>query len=178
MFNKIVIFAAALAAVCAQQHGHGQEHHGHAVSSQSFVIHQVHHEHKDHHAAPVHHAPVHHAPHHEHVVAVHHAAPAHSSAPVHQAAPSHHEHHKEEHHDYYAHPKYEFSYKVEDPHTGDRKSQQESRDGDVVKGVYSLHEADGSVRTVEYNSDKHTGFNAYVKHSEPIKHVQTHHHHQ
>ncbi|XP_063379073.1 cuticle protein 7-like [Cydia fagiglandana] len=168
MFNKIVIFAAALAAVCAQQHGHGQDHHGHAVSSQSFVIHQVHQQHKDNHA-----------PHHQQVVAapVYQSAPVHYAIPVHHAAPAHHEHQKEEHHDYYAHPKYEFSYKVEDPHTGDRKSQHEFRDGDVVKGVYSLHEADGSVRTVEYNSDKHSGFNAYVKHSEPIKHVQPHHHH-
>lgn len=56
-----------------------------------------------------------------------------------------------------AHPKYEYEYKVQDPHTGDNKYQHESRDGDVVKGVYSLHEADGSVRTVQYDSDKHRG---------------------
>lgn len=56
-----------------------------------------------------------------------------------------------------AYPKYEYEYKVEDPHTGDKKYQHESRDGDVVKGVYSLHEADGSIRTVEYTSDKKTG---------------------
>jgi hypothetical protein len=56
-----------------------------------------------------------------------------------------------------AHPKYEFEYKVEDPHTGDRKFQRDSRDGDIVKGVYSLHEADGTVRVVEYSADKHSG---------------------
>ncbi|KPI97773.1 Cuticle protein 19 [Papilio xuthus] len=67
--------------------------------------------------------------------------------------------------DYYAHPKYEFDYKVEDPHTGDKKHQHEYRDGDVVKGVYSLHEPDGSVRVVEYHGDKHSGFHADVKHS-------------
>ncbi|KAJ8966928.1 hypothetical protein NQ314_003223 [Rhamnusium bicolor] len=37
--------------------------------------------------------------------------------------------------DYYAHPKYEYSYGVQDPHTGDHKSQHEERDGDVVKGL-------------------------------------------
>lgn len=33
-----------------------------------------------------------------------------------------------------AYPKYAFNYGVKDPHTGDIKSQQEERDGDVVKG--------------------------------------------
>ena len=56
-----------------------------------------------------------------------------------------------------SHPKYEFTYKVEDPHTGDKKSQHESRDGDVVKGVYSLHDADGTIRVVEYHADKKSG---------------------
>lgn len=32
------------------------------------------------------------------------------------------------------HPKYAFNYGVSDPHTGDIKSQHETRDGDVVKG--------------------------------------------
>lgn len=53
--------------------------------------------------------------------------------------------------------KYEFEYQVKDPHTGDHKYQHEHRDGHKVKGVYSLHEADGSVRTVEYAADKHAG---------------------
>jgi hypothetical protein len=68
----------------------------------------------------------------------------------------------EEHVDYYAHPQYKFEYGVNDPHTGDHKSQQETRDGDVVKGSYSFVEADGSVRTVEYTADDHNGFNAVV----------------
>ncbi|KAF7263773.1 hypothetical protein GWI33_001185, partial [Rhynchophorus ferrugineus] len=38
---------------------------------------------------------------------------------------------------------YDFGYSVSDPHTGDVKSQQESRRGDVVKGSYSLVDADG-----------------------------------
>ncbi|KAG8236740.1 hypothetical protein J437_LFUL016995 [Ladona fulva] len=64
--------------------------------------------------------------------------------------------------DYYAHPHYQFNYGVEDHHTGDIKSQHEERDGDVVKGQYSLHEPDGTVRTVEYTADAHNGFNAVV----------------
>ena len=56
-----------------------------------------------------------------------------------------------------AYPKYDFEYKVEDHHTGDIKSQHESRDGDVVKGYYSLKQPDGSEREVHYESDDHTG---------------------
>lgn len=61
-----------------------------------------------------------------------------------------------------AHPKYAFNYGVNDPHTGDHKSQWEERDGDVVKGEYSLVEPDGSIRTVSYTADGHNGFNAVV----------------
>ncbi|XP_069686000.1 cuticle protein 19-like [Periplaneta americana] len=73
--------------------------------------------------------------------------------------------------DHYEHPKYKFEYAVHDPHTGDVKEQWESRDGDAVKGSYSLKEADGGTRTVEYHADKHNGFVAVVKkaggHSKP-----------
>ena len=62
-----------------------------------------------------------------------------------------------------AYPKYAYDYAVKDAHTGDTKSQWETRDGDVVKGAYSLVEPDGTVRIVEYTSDKHNGFNAIVK---------------
>ncbi|XP_047526765.1 cuticle protein 8-like isoform X1 [Vanessa atalanta] len=66
-----------------------------------------------------------------------------------------------------AHPKYEYNYSVADGHTGDNKQQQESRDGDVVKGSYSFQEADGSIRTVEYSADDHSGFNAVVHNTAP-----------
>ncbi|CAH2107163.1 unnamed protein product [Euphydryas editha] len=66
-----------------------------------------------------------------------------------------------------AYPKYEYSYSVADGHSGDNKQQQEIRDGDVVKGSYSFHEADGSVRTVEYSADDHNGFNAVVHNTAP-----------
>ncbi|XP_041976449.1 uncharacterized protein LOC121731159, partial [Aricia agestis] len=61
-----------------------------------------------------------------------------------------------------SYPKYAFNYGVKDPHTGDIKSQQEARDGDVVKGSYSLVEPDGTTRVVNYSADDHTGFNAVV----------------
>lgn len=65
--------------------------------------------------------------------------------------------------------KYDFSYGVQDDHTGDIKSQTESRDGDVVHGSYTLIDPDGYKRTVEYSADKHNGFNAVV-HRDPIGH--------
>ena len=74
-----------------------------------------------------------------------------------------------------AHPKYQFNYGVKDHHTGDHKSQWEQRDGDVVKGSYSLVEPDGSIRTVEYTADDHNGFNAVVKKSGPSHHPSTKH---
>ncbi|EDW18961.2 cuticle protein 7 [Drosophila mojavensis] len=60
-------------------------------------------------------------------------------------------------------PKYQFDYGVKDAHTGDHKSQWEARDGDKVHGSYSLKEADGTTRVVEYTADDHNGFNAVVK---------------
>lgn len=68
--------------------------------------------------------------------------------------------------EYDPHPQYSFSYDVHDGLTGDAKSQHETRDGDVVKGSYSLIDADGSKRTVDYTADPHNGFNAVV-HKEP-----------
>ncbi|CAG7732035.1 unnamed protein product [Allacma fusca] len=62
-----------------------------------------------------------------------------------------------------AYPQYSFSYSVDDPTTGDQKSQQETRDGDNVSGSYSLVEPDGSLRTVTYTADAVNGFNAVVE---------------
>ncbi|CAH0557214.1 unnamed protein product [Brassicogethes aeneus] len=80
------------------------------------------------------------------------------------------------HVDYYAPPKYSFKYGVSDYHTGDIKSQHETRDGDVVKGQYSVVEPDGSVRTVEYTADEHNGFNAVVHKTAPTKQIEQHEH--
>ncbi|CAH1117873.1 unnamed protein product [Phaedon cochleariae] len=65
--------------------------------------------------------------------------------------------------DFDAHPQYEFNYGVQDAHTGDQKSQHEQRDGDVVKGYYTVAEPDGTLRTVHYTADDHNGFNAVVE---------------
>lgn len=68
--------------------------------------------------------------------------------------------------------KYDFAYGVHDEQTGDIKSQQESRDGDVVHGSYSLVEADGSRRIVDYTADSHNGFNAVVRREGGVHTVQ------
>jgi len=63
---------------------------------------------------------------------------------------------------------YHFAYSVEDPLTGDVKSQNEVSDGrGTVKGTYSMVEADGSTRVVEYTADDEHGFNAEVKRIAP-----------
>ncbi|XP_045492955.1 cuticle protein 19-like [Colias croceus] len=70
---------------------------------------------------------------------------------------------REERIEYNTYPKYEFEYKVDDPDTGDIKSQHETRDGGEVKGVYSLRQPDGHERTVHYRADDHNGFRADIK---------------
>lgn len=79
--------------------------------------------------------------------------------------------------EHHAPAKYEFEYSVHDPHTGDAKTQKEVRNGHQVHGSYSLIEADGSKRTVEYTADEHHGFNAVVHrepsaHPVPAKHIE------
>ncbi|KAG8236194.1 hypothetical protein J437_LFUL015568 [Ladona fulva] len=81
-------------------------------------------------------------------------------------------HHGQHDVDYYAHPHYNYKYGVHDQHTGDVKDQWESRDGDVVKGSYSLHEADGTIRQVHYTADDHNGFNAVVNRIGKAAHPQ------
>lgn len=48
------------------------------------------------------------------------------------------------------------------------QTQEETRDGDIVKGSYSLIEPDGSRRTVNYYSDPVNGFNAVVQKDLPV----------
>nr|XP_040218694.1 larval cuticle protein A2B-like [Anopheles coluzzii] len=78
----------------------------------------------------------------------------------------------EESQDYYAYPKYQFEYGVKDPLTGDHKSQWEMRDGDIVKGSYTLDEPDGTQRIVEYRADDRNGFEAIVKKIGKPKHPE------
>lgn len=65
---------------------------------------------------------------------------------------------------------YSFQYSVNDPHTHDIKEHKEERNGDVVKGYYSLVEPDGTRRIVEYTADKHKGFNAVVRREHSNQH--------
>lgn len=69
--------------------------------------------------------------------------------------------------EYDPHPQYKFAYDVQDAVSGDSKSQVEERDGDVVRGEYSLIDADGYKRTVQYTADPINGFNAVVN-REPL----------
>ncbi|XP_047526795.1 cuticle protein 8-like, partial [Vanessa atalanta] len=194
---QIFIFTTVLLAVSAQHHSHG-----HATSSQSIIRHDISHNqgynhiqsiqaspiayHNSapiaHHATTLHAAPtIHHLSPIAHQATSHHAVPiAHYAAPsvAVQHAPIHYNQHESQgHHEYNAHPKYEFEYSVADHHTGDIKSQHEARDGDHVTGSYSLHQSDGSIRTVHYNADGHNGFNAQVEYSGHSTHAQpaTHH---
>ncbi|KAI4496323.1 hypothetical protein M0804_000133 [Polistes exclamans] len=64
-------------------------------------------------------------------------------------------------------PQYSFAYDVQDTLTGDSKAQYETRNGDIVQGSYSLIEADGTRRIVEYTADPVNGFNAVVS-REPV----------
>ncbi|XP_070172527.1 uncharacterized protein [Polyergus mexicanus] len=76
------------------------------------------------------------------------------------------DHQEHRHHDgytvdYVGNPKYEFSYGVEDHHTGDFHGQKESRDGGSVSGEYSVKDPGGTFRVVSYHADKE-GFHAVV----------------
>ncbi|XP_014099733.3 larval cuticle protein A2B [Bactrocera oleae] len=73
--------------------------------------------------------------------------------------------------EYDPHPQYKYSYDVQDAVSGDSKTQVEERDGDVVRGEYSLIDADGYKRTVQYTSDPVNGFNAVVNREPLVKSV-------
>ncbi|KAF5275612.1 hypothetical protein FQA39_LY06724 [Lamprigera yunnana] len=155
--KKFALIVCTVAVCYAQHGGYG---HGHGASSFSSVSHG-HGHHNDHYN-------VHNLAHH---AVVHHAAPVVvHSAPLHSSYGHGHNHHV----DYHAHPKYEFNYGVSDAHTHDHHSQHEVRDGDVVHGEYSLHEADGTIRNVKYTADHKNGFNAHVTRSGHAVHPKTH----
>lgn len=70
-----------------------------------------------------------------------------------------------------AKPDYSFSYGVEDPLTGNSQNHKETRDGDVVKGQYTVLDPDGTTRTVTYTADPQNGFQATVHHSAPSENL-------
>lgn len=61
---------------------------------------------------------------------------------------------------------YDFSYSVQDPTTGDIKSQEESRRNGNVRGQYSWVDADGNRQITEYQADDQNGFQSEHR-SEP-----------
>ncbi|XP_065371140.1 larval cuticle protein A2B-like [Calliphora vicina] len=69
--------------------------------------------------------------------------------------------------EYDPHPQYSYGYDVKDAISGDSKSAVETRDGGFVQGQYSLNDADGYRRIVDYTSDPINGFNAVVR-REPL----------
>ena len=66
---------------------------------------------------------------------------------------------------------YAFKYEVNDKKTGDVKSHEENRKGDHTSGAYSMIEADGSKRLVEYTVEGASGFQAVVR-REPAGHLE------
>jgi len=56
---------------------------------------------------------------------------------------------------------------------GDNKAQEETRNGDVVQGSYSLIEPDGARRVVSYAADPVNGFNAVVQRNPTVKTAAT-----
>ena len=60
------------------------------------------------------------------------------------------------------HAHYSYGYSVNDARSGDLKAREETRDGDVVQGSYTVADPDGRIRHVEYTADRDHGFNARV----------------
>lgn len=99
----------------------------------------------------------------------------------HQPQPHHSHHYHDKHEEYEKPVNYEFGYSVHDEHTGDIKSQTETRNGDTVQGRYELIDPDGYKRIVEYTADAHNGFNAVVRREPtdikiPVPQPKTHQH--
>ena len=64
---------------------------------------------------------------------------------------------------YFDDSNYNFEYAVNDASTGDVKSQNEVRRGDQVQGQYTMVDADGYQRIVDYHADDVNGFDAEVR---------------
>ncbi|XP_034836063.1 larval cuticle protein A2B-like [Maniola hyperantus] len=72
--------------------------------------------------------------------------------------------------------KYNYWYDIVDPSTGDTKSQHEFRQGDLVKGSYSVIDPDGTKRTVDYTADSKHGFKAVVRTEPTLSNTIAKHH--
>lgn len=61
--------------------------------------------------------------------------------------------------------KYEFSYQVQDAHSGNDFGHHEGRDGDVAWGSYEVLLPDGRKQVVDYQADQN-GFNPQIRYEQ------------
>lgn len=59
-------------------------------------------------------------------------------------------------------PSYQFGFDVKDDEFTNYQNRKESREGNVIKGSYSVVDSDGFIRTVSYTADPKEGFKAEV----------------
>uniref|UniRef100_A0A182JIH3 Cuticular protein RR family n=1 Tax=Anopheles atroparvus TaxID=41427 RepID=A0A182JIH3_ANOAO len=64
--------------------------------------------------------------------------------------------------DYDPNPSYQFGFDVKDDEFTNYQNRKETRDGNVIKGSYSVVDSDGFIRTVTYTADPKEGFKAEV----------------
>jgi hypothetical protein len=64
--------------------------------------------------------------------------------------------------DYDPNPSYQFGFDVKDDEFTNYQNRKESREGNVIKGSYSVVDSDGFIRTVSYTADPKEGFKAEV----------------
>ncbi|XP_058463639.1 transcription factor SPT20 homolog [Malaya genurostris] len=68
----------------------------------------------------------------------------------------------EEDEDFDANPSYQFGFDVKDDEYTNYQNRKEQREGNVIKGSYSVVDSDGFIRTVTYTADPKEGFRAEV----------------
>ncbi|KAJ8732542.1 hypothetical protein PYW07_015141 [Mythimna separata] len=64
--------------------------------------------------------------------------------------------------EYDPNPSYQFGFDVNDDQYTNYQNRKEQRDGDTIKGSYSVVDSDGFIRTVTYTADPKEGFKAEV----------------
>ncbi|EDS41159.1 conserved hypothetical protein [Culex quinquefasciatus] len=69
---------------------------------------------------------------------------------------------KEDEEDYDHNPSYQFGFDVKDDEFTNYQNRKEQREGNVIKGSYSVVDSDGFIRTVTYTADPKEGFKAEV----------------
>lgn len=69
---------------------------------------------------------------------------------------------EEEDEEFESNPSYQFGFDVKDDEYTNYQNRKEVRDGNVIKGSYSVVDSDGFIRTVTYTADPKEGFKADV----------------